>query len=67
MSRPEFPPADERGPRPEETDPVRDRTRDRPEPDTDGTLNRDVPEPPNRDDIRTDDVTSDAGTVEPPD
>ncbi|CAM3043151.1 hypothetical protein SAXI111661_15660 [Saccharomonospora xinjiangensis] len=29
---------------------------------------RDVPEPPNRDEVRSDDdVTPDAGTVEPPD
>lgn len=28
---------------------------------------RDVPEPPNRDDVRPDDVDPDAGTIEPPD
>lgn len=72
MSPPEFPSGDERGSRPDETDPFRDTTRRRrerePERDADGKLNRDVPEPPNKDDVRPDDdVTPDAGTVEPPD
>lgn len=41
----------------------RDRLRE-----TEDKLNRDVPEPPNKDEIRPDDdVTPDAGTIEPPD
>ncbi|WP_019813484.1 hypothetical protein [Saccharomonospora saliphila] len=67
MSRPE------QGPDERDRDAVRgerdpDQARKRDPGGVSGELNRDVPDPPNKDEIRFgEDVTPDAGTVEPPD
>lgn len=53
---------------PEPEDSGKDRTPARDGRDLGGLPSRDVPEPPNRDEVRPDDdVTPDAGTIEPPD